>query len=141
MRQFLDKTSTLVLRYIPFVLALFIPLFFLPITADPFTLNKFYLVTFIASLSLIAWCVRSLVRGKLSFTDSPSLLPLIFLVLAQIISSFWLSPVRHVSLFGQTAFFISLLIIKTGEKGIFIHIKLINSCTRKYLWYILHYQK
>ncbi len=111
MRQFLDKTSTLVLRYIPFVLALFIPLFFLPITADPFTLNKFYLVTFIASLSLIAWCVRSLVRGKLSFTDSPSLLPLIVLVLAQIISSFWLSPVRHVSLFGQTAFFISLLII------------------------------
>lgn len=111
MRQFLDKTSTLVLRYIPFVLVMFIPLFFLPITADPFTFNKFYLVTTLASVSLIAWCIRSLVRGKLSFTDSPSLLPLIVLVLAQIVSSFWLSPVRHVSLFGQTAFFISLLII------------------------------
>lgn len=111
MRGSLDKISTYILRFIPFVLALTIPLFFLPLTADPFTFNKFYLVTTLASVSLIAWCLRSLSRGKLSFTDSPALLPLIILALAHIISSVWLSPIQHASLFGQTAFFVSLLII------------------------------
>lgn len=111
MRSSLDKFSTLILRFIPFSLAFLTPLFFLPITSDPFTFNKFYLVTFIASISLIAWCVRSILRGKLSFTASPSLLPLIILVLAHVVSSVWLSPVRHTSLFSQTAFFISLLVI------------------------------
>lgn len=111
MNKFLDKLSTLLLRYTPFVLALLTPLFFLPVTADPFTFNKFYLVTFLASLSLLAWCLRGLVRGKLSFTSSPSLLPLTILAAAHLVSSFWLSPVRHVSLYGQSAFFISLLIL------------------------------
>jgi hypothetical protein len=111
MLKFLDKFSTFLLRYIPFLLAFLTPLFFLPITADPFTFNKFYLVTFLASLSLLSWCVRSLVRGKLSFTASPSLLPLLILVAAHLVSSLWLSPIQHVSLFGQSAFFISLLII------------------------------
>lgn len=111
MRQAIDKLSTLILRFVPFTLAFLIPLFFLPITADPFTFNKFYLVTFIATVSLIAWCLRSLIRGKLSFTASPSLLPLIILTLAHVVSSVWISPVKHASLFGQSAFFASLLII------------------------------
>ncbi|KKS93102.1 MAG: hypothetical protein UV68_C0027G0010 [Candidatus Collierbacteria bacterium GW2011_GWC2_43_12] len=111
MRSSLDKLSSLILRFIPFVLAFLTPLFFLPFTADPFTLNKFYLVTLLASISLISWCVRSLIRGKLSLTSSPALLPLILLVIAHVISSVWLSPTKHASLFGQTAFFIALLII------------------------------
>lgn len=111
MRSSLDKLSTFILRYLPFTLALFVPLFFLPVTSDPFTFNKFYLVTFLGSLALIAFCVRSLVRGKLSFTGSPSLLPLVLLALAHLVSSLWLSPIRHASLFGQSAFFIALLII------------------------------
>lgn len=111
MSKSLDKISTLILRYIPFVLALVTPLFFLPLTSDPFTFNKFYLVTSLASISLIAWCVRSLVRGKLSLTLSPALLPLTILALAQVVSSLWLSPIKHASLFGQTAFYVSLLIL------------------------------
>lgn len=111
MRSSLDKVTTFILKYLPSLLAFLTPLFFLPITADPFTFNKFYLVTALASLSLIAWCVRCLVRGKLSLTLSPSLLPLVLLVLAHLISSLWISPIKHVSLFGQTAFFASLLVI------------------------------
>lgn len=111
MRSSLDKLSTLILRFVPLSLALLVPLFFLPITSDPFTFNKFYLVTFISSISLVAWCIRSILRGKLSFTASPSLLPLVLLALANVVSSIWLSPVKHTSLFGQTAFFVSLVII------------------------------
>jgi len=107
----LDKISTQILRYVPLILAFLVPLFFLPITTDFFNFNKLYLVSFLASLSLIAWCVRSLTRGKLTFTTSPSLLPLVILTLANIISSIWLSPTKHVSLFGQTAIITALSII------------------------------
>ena len=111
MRGKLDKLSTQILRFIPLVLAFLVPLFFLPVTTDFFGFNKFYLVSFLASLSLIAWCIRSLTRGKLTFTSSPSLLPLIILILANIVSSVWISQTKHVSLFGQTTLFTSLTLI------------------------------
>lgn len=147
MRQTLDKVTTYTLRFIPLFLALFIPLFFLTFTADPFTFNKFYLVSFAASLSLVAWCIRSLLRGKLSFTSSPALLPLIILVLANVASSLWLSPTKHLSLFGQTTFFISLFIIfftatssqKTRTLIDSITIGLLLSTTILSLFTIFHY--
>ncbi len=111
MRQGLDKLSTQILRYIPFLLAFLTPIFFLPFTSDLFVFNKFYLVSLLASLSLVAFCIRSLVRGKISLTTSPSFLPVVILVLANIISSLWLSPTKHNSLFGQTTLFFSLAII------------------------------
>ncbi len=111
MRSSLEKLSTQILRFIPLVLAFLTPLFFLPITSDPYNFNKLYLVTALASLSLIVWCLRSLARGKFSLSLSPSLLPLTVLTLAFIVSSVWLSPIKHVSLFGQTTLIVSLLII------------------------------
>jgi len=111
MRQALDKISTQILRIVPFILSLLVPLFFLSFTADYFAFNKYYLIAIIGTISLSAWCVRNLTRGKLHFTTSPALLPLIILVLANIISSLWLSPTQHVSLFGQTSLFFFLAII------------------------------
>lgn len=111
MQQALDKISTKILRVIPFVLSFFVPLLFLPITADYFAFNKYYFIAVIGSISLIAWCVRNITRGKLHFTTSPALLPLILLVLANIISSVFISPTQHVSLFGQTSLFFFLAII------------------------------
>ena len=111
MRQTLDKISTKVLRIVPLLLSVFIPLFFLPITADYFAFNKFFLIAVIGTLSLIAWCVRNLTRGKLHFTTSPALIPLIILVVANIVSSLWTSPTQHASLFGQTSMFFFLAII------------------------------
>ena len=111
MRSALDKISTQILRFIPFILAFVTPIFFLTTTTDLYSINKFYMVGVLASLSLLAWCVRSLTRGKLTFTLSPSLLPLVILIVAAVISSIWLSPIRHTSLFGMTAFFVSLTII------------------------------
>jgi tetratricopeptide (TPR) repeat protein len=111
MLQVLDKISTKVLRIVPFLLSFLVPLFFLPTTSDYFAFNKYFLIAVIGTISLIAWCVRNLTRGKLHFTTSPALLPLVFLVIANIISSVWLSSTPHVSLFGQTSLFFFLAII------------------------------
>ena len=111
MRQALDKISTQILRYIPFVLSFFVPLFFLPFTTDFFAFNKFFLLALIASVSLIAWSIRNLTRGKLHFTSSPAVVPLMFLVIVNIVSSLWISPTKQTSLLGQTSLFTSLTII------------------------------
>lgn len=111
MRQTLDKISTKILRVVPFLLALITPLFFLPITVDYFSFNKYFFIAIIGTVSLVAWCIRNLTRGKLHFTISPALLPLVILVIANIVSSIWLSPTKHVSLFGQTSLFFFLAII------------------------------
>jgi len=147
MRANLDRVSTQILRSTPFLLAFITPLFFLPFTSDYFNFNKFYFVSFLASLSLISWCVRNLTRGKLSFTSSPSLLPLIILMLASIISSAWLSPIKHQSLFGQTTLFVSLAIIylttTSSQKNQFIITSvvygLISSATLLSIFSILHH--
>ncbi len=111
MRQALDKVSTKILRLVPLILGLVTPLFFLPITVDYFAFNKYFFIAIIGTISLIAWCIRNLTRGKLHLTTSPSFIPLIILVLANIVSSVWLSPIHHVSLFGQTSLFFFFAII------------------------------
>ena len=111
MHQILDKISTKILRIIPLVLALVVPLFFLPTTADYFAFNKYFFIAAVGTISLLAWGVRNLTRGKLHFTASPSMLPLVILVLANIVSSVWISQTKHVSLFGQTSLFFFLVII------------------------------
>jgi hypothetical protein len=147
MRQTLDKISTQTLRVIPFVLSLVVPLFFLPFTADYFAFNKYYFIAVIGTLSLIAWCIRNLTRGKLHFTTSPALLPLIILVLANIASSVWQSSTQHVSLFGQTSLFFFLAIIyitvTSSQKNRFIVSSsifgLIISSSLLSLFTLLHY--
>lgn len=147
MHQTLDKISTKILRTIPFVLSFLVPLFFLPLTTDYFAFNKYFLVAVLGSISLIAWCVRNLVRGKMQFTSSPALLPLIILVIANIVSSVWLSPTKHVSLFGQTSlfFFLAIIFITTtsSQKNRFIVgstiTGLIASASFLSLFTLLHY--
>ena len=111
MRQALDKISTKILRIVPFILSLVTPLLFIPLTADYFAFNKYFFIALLGTISLIAWCIRNITRGKLHFTSSPALLPLIILVVANTVSSLLISPTQHVSLFGQTSLFFFLAII------------------------------
>ncbi len=111
MRQALDKISTKILRIVPFVLSLVTPLLFIPLTADYFAFNKYFFIALLGTISLIAWCIRNITRGKLHFTTSPALLPLVILVVANIVSSVLISPTQHISLFGQTSLFFFLAII------------------------------
>lgn len=147
MRQALDKISTKILRIIPFVISIVTPLLFLPITADFFAFNKYFFIAVVGTVSLIAWCIRNLTRGKLHFTTSPALIPLIILVLANIVSSVWISPTQHVSLFGQTSLFFFLAIIfitvTSSQKNHFTIISsiygLIISASILSLFTVLHY--
>lgn len=147
MRQALDKISTKILKIVPLLLSVLVPLFFLPLTTDSFAFNKYFLVALLASISLIAWCIRNLTRGKLHFTSSPALLPLVILVIANIVSSIWLSPTKHTSLFGQTSLFFSLgiiyLTVTSSQKNSFttksIVYGLIGSTTILSLFSLLHY--
>jgi len=147
MRQALDKISTKILRIIPFVISVITPLLFLPITADHFAFNKYFFIAIIGTVSLIAWCIRNLTRGKLHFTTSPALVPLIVLVIANIISSVWISPTKHVSLFGQTSLFFFLAIIfitvTSSQKNRFTIISsiygLVISASLLSLFTLLHY--
>jgi len=111
MQQALDKISTKILRIIPFLLSFITPLLFLPFTADYFAFNKYFFIAILGTISLIAWCIRNITRGKLHLTTSPALLPLTILVIANIVSSILISPTQHISLFGQTSLFFFLAII------------------------------
>ena len=111
MRQILDKFATSVLRFIPALLALITPLFFLTNTPDFFSFNKQYFIYALASVSLIVYLLRSLVRGKIHLTLSPSLVPALILVITYVTSSIYRHPNPQASLFGPAALISSLVIL------------------------------
>lgn len=111
MRQFLDKLATFILRFIPAFLMLSVPLFFLPTTPDYFSFNKQFLVFTLASVSLVAYLIRTLTRGKIHLSLSASLLPIFLLMVAYIVPSVWMHTNPRAALFGPTAFIVSLGII------------------------------
>lgn len=111
MRQSLDKIATSILRYILPLTAFLVPLFFLPITPNFFDYNKTYLIYVLASVSLIAWTVRTIARRRIHLTITPSTMALVLLSLVFIASSLIQSPIRGTSLLGKTSLFISLTII------------------------------
>lgn len=111
MRKTLDKIATLTLRAILPLTALLIPLFFLPFTTNFFDFNKNYLLFFLASLSLISFCLRSIARRQIQLSLSPASFPFLLLTLIFILSSIFQSPNTHQALFENVAPFVSLIII------------------------------
>lgn len=147
MRSALNRLSHTILFYSPVLLAFLLPLFFLPITADIFAFNKFYLISALGSLSLIAWSLFLLTKNKLNLTISPSLLPLFLLVLTYLVSTIWFSSIQHLSLFGSTSTVIALFIIfltststqKTNSLSQAITLSVIASLALLNLFSLLHY--
>lgn len=127
MRQSIDKIATFVLRFIPAFLAIAIPLFFLTTTPDYFSFNKQYLLFAVASISLTAYIFRVLARGKIHLTLSPSLLPVILLIIAYVVPSIWMHQNPRAALFGPTAMIISLAIIFITTTSTQKNSQLINS--------------
>ena len=111
MRQNLNKFATLILKATLPVTIFLIPLFFLPITSDFFTLNKQVLLTIIASISLLAWCLRLITQKQLRLTLSPALLPLLGLSFIYLASSLFQNPNPLNDLFGRTNSIVALTII------------------------------
>jgi tetratricopeptide (TPR) repeat protein len=111
MRQTLDKIATQTLKFILPLTAFLIPLFFLTITPDFFSFNKRFLLYILASVSLIAFSIRTITRRKLQLTLSPASGPLLALVGIYIISSIVQAPNTTQSLFGQTSLITALTVI------------------------------
>ncbi len=82
------------------VLLLLLPVFFLPITADPLNLNKAYLTIAVALLSLVLFFANGVQKRRLSIFSSPSYLGLSVLALAAIASVFF-SINKENSIFGH----------------------------------------
>ncbi|MBU1200223.1 tetratricopeptide repeat protein [Patescibacteria group bacterium] len=111
MRQTLDKIASQTLKFILPLTAFLVPLFFLTLTPDFFSFNKRFLLYILASVSLIAFSIRTLTRRKLQLTLSPASGPLLALVAIYIISSIVQAPNTTQSLFGQTSLIAALVVI------------------------------
>ncbi len=111
MRQQIDKLATLILRFIIPALCFLIPIFFLPITPSFFEYNKTYLIFVLATLSLLAWTVRTITRRRIHFTVSPAAFPLLIVAAIYVLSSLLQSPNPYMSLINRTALVVSLTII------------------------------
>lgn len=116
------KTSK-IYHFIFGLLVFLIPLFFLPITADFYNLNKNYLLWLLVGLCFLAWGIKSLVNRKIEIRTSIFLLPLFFWVLAAVLSIFFASPNKTEAFFlpngGGTflaLFFLYWLILNLEEK-------------------------
>lgn len=66
--------------------AVSIPLFFLPVTAEMFTINKHLLMFLLAGVALLLWAIGFVAEGKIRITVSPLLTPLGLLAISAIIS-------------------------------------------------------
>ena len=124
MRQTLDKLATQTLKFILPLTAFLVPLFFLTLTPDFFSFNKRFLLYILASVSLIAFSIRTLTRRKLQITLSPASGSLLALTAIYIISSVVQAPNTTQSLFGQTSIITALAVIffttTSSQKNTFI---------------------
>ncbi len=76
-----------------------LPIFFLPFTADAFSLNKAYLVMLTAVLSLLLFFVDAFRKKKLQIRSLSSYLPFFIILLGALISTYF-STNRRISMFG-----------------------------------------
>lgn len=111
MRQTIDHLTSLVLKFILPATAFLVPLFFLPVTTDFFTTNKQLVLAVIASLSLLAWTLRSVTRKRVRFTVAPSILTAAALALIFFISSLFQTPNTIMALVGETSTILALVVI------------------------------
>jgi tetratricopeptide (TPR) repeat protein len=93
------------------LLALLIPLFFLPITPDFFKFNKTYLIYTLATSALLFSSLKIINEKKINLNLSPTIISLLVLIILLVLSSIIQSPIKYISLTGQTALFTSFLIL------------------------------
>ena len=85
--NFLKLSNTLTVFTIALI-ALVIPLFFLPTTTEFFEYNKFTAVLILTIVGFLIWSVRMILEKRAIFTRSPLDIPIIILLIVLAISSF-----------------------------------------------------
>ena len=113
-KQAADRALSFVTEQLPllllYVLLALVPLFFLPITADFFDINKQALLFVSATLVTIAWSVQAILRQKVRITVSPLTIPMLVFVGAFLLSSFVSTPYLYEALLGRGLVLFSLVI-------------------------------
>jgi len=86
--QILDKINTLIISSFVF----FIPLFFLPVTAEFYDFNKNYLLWLGVIIGFLLWGIKIIREQKLEIKSSPFVLPLFLWLIASVLSTVFSSP-------------------------------------------------
>jgi len=86
--QILDKINTLIISFFVF----FVPLFFLPVTAEFYDFNKNYLLWLGVTIGFLLWGIKIIREQKLEIKSSPFFLPLFFWMIAGVLSTIFSSP-------------------------------------------------
>jgi len=82
------KTISKLSSWVVFATTLLLPLFFLPVAANLFTLPKTILLGFATLLLIIFWMIKNIATNSFRVTLSPFTLPLLLLALVTLVSSF-----------------------------------------------------
>jgi len=82
------KLTTIILAIFTFL----IPLFFLPLTVDFYDFNKNYLLWLAVVVGFLLWGIKIVREQKLEIKSSPFFLPLVFWVIAGVLSTIFSSP-------------------------------------------------
>ncbi|MGB9706994.1 MAG: tetratricopeptide repeat protein, partial [Microgenomates group bacterium] len=105
-----------------------IPLFFLPLTVDFYDFNKNYLLWAGVVVGFLLWGVKALQEQKLEIKSSPFFLPLLFWVVAAVLSTIFSSPNKVEALllpgglgtiFGLFLFYFLILNLAEDRQKIF----------------------
>lgn len=88
-----------------------IPLFFMPITAEMFTINKHLLMFSLAGLALLLWAAGFVAEGKIRITASPLLAPLGLLAVSAAVSIWTEKSALAESLIDRGGWLIAILIL------------------------------
>ncbi len=89
------------IKVILYLLAFLIPIFFLPITLEPFEFNKIYLATGLTGIMLIIWGIKVIAEKKLEIAKTSLLTPGVLLMTSVIVSTVF-SIDKTSSIFGAS---------------------------------------
>ena len=88
-----------VISFFYIALAFLLPVFFVPVTADWFDLNKTFLTIFVAFIVLILYFIYLIQRKEFEVTSAKAYLPLLAILLAGGLSVAF-SINKHISIYG-----------------------------------------
>lgn len=113
-KQAAERALSFVTEQLPlllvYILLALVPLFFIPITADFFDINKQALLFVSATLITLAWAVQAILRQKVRITISPLTVPMLVFVGAFLLSSFISTPYSYEALLGRGLVLFSLVV-------------------------------
>ncbi|OGD83478.1 hypothetical protein A2572_00220 [Candidatus Collierbacteria bacterium RIFOXYD1_FULL_40_9] len=137
----------LILQYLPSLIFLIVPLFFLTNTIDFFAFNKFYLLNVLTTIAITFWSIKNILENKISLNFSPATTGLFLLTLFHFLSTYFISPTKVLSSTGITTLFAAIFLVhlshtstKLSENKIQISLySLLTSATLLSLVTIFHY--